>query len=136
MPATFEIIPLDSINESALRDVTFGSVGVAESFLRTFLASGDARVALRLSQGSRSNLRRAVCKVSGATPIVKRNKGEQYVGKDGTKRTAKVAVRAFTAEQYRDAIKTLALALREDGTSVVGTGAERVASYVLTRTDI
>jgi hypothetical protein len=137
---SFTIIPLDTIDRSALRLVTFASQGMAESFLRSFLAAQDNEVAFLVKSSQRGSLRNAICKVAGISKPIKVAAGTSYTiqrgDRKGTKVTAKYDRReTFTANDYAEACKTLGITLSHDPTRSDATGdvAQRNVALVLSK---
>lgn len=117
----FTLIALDTIDRTALRLVTFASQGMAETFLRTFLAGSENEIAFAVKSAQRGSLRNAICKTAGIVKPVKHAAGSTYTVKRGDNKGKRVTVKydkreSFTANDYAEACKTLGIALTHDPT--------------------
>jgi len=117
----FTLIPLDTIDRSALRLVTFASQGVAEAFVRTFLAGKDNEVAFAVKASQRGSLRNAICKTAGITKPVRIAAGTTYTVKRGDNKGKRVTAKydkreSFTANDFAEACATHGVTLTQDTT--------------------
>lgn len=117
----FTLIPLESIDRAALRLVTFASQGVAEAFVRTFVAGSENEIAFAVKSAQRGSLRNAICKVGGITKPVRIAAGETYTVKRGDNKGKRVTAKydkreSYTASDFAAACDTLGITLTTDPT--------------------